>query len=124
MTDWDRENAEWSQGILPKYALPEDAQSPYSDWAGERPDPSDCMPVWTPEEATHYMMYEDTTEGTPISPAFPTPEELAQWLTDTGAPIFGPLTAHYERWLEICNGDDSLGLILTVEDGRIVGESA
>ena len=50
-------------------------------------------------ERTHYMMYEDTSEGTPISPAFATPEELAQWLADNGASSFGRMTATYEQWL-------------------------
>lgn len=50
-------------------------------------------------ERTHYMMYEDTSEGTPISPAFATAEELAQWLADTGASAFGNMTATYEQWL-------------------------
>jgi len=50
-------------------------------------------------ERTHYMMYEDTSEGTPISPAFATAEELAQWLADTGASAFGNMTAAYEQWL-------------------------
>lgn len=50
-------------------------------------------------ERTHYMMYEDTSEGTPISPAFATPEELAQWLADNNASAFGNMTATYEQWL-------------------------
>lgn len=27
------------------------------------------MPAWAAGQATHYMMYETVTEGTPISPA-------------------------------------------------------
>lgn len=50
-------------------------------------------------ERTHYMMYEDTSEGTPISPAFATPEELAHWLADNNASAFGNTTATYEHWL-------------------------
>lgn len=52
-------------------------------------------------ERTHYMMYETTSEGTPISPAFATPEELARWLADTGASAFGSLTATYQDWLSV-----------------------
>jgi len=50
------------------------------------------------------MMYETTSEGTPISPAFATPEELAQWLADNGASSFGSSTASYESWLRVAKG--------------------
>lgn len=71
------------------------------DWCGNPPNQEDYMPNWPDAERTHYMMYEDTSEGTPISPAFATPEELARWLTDTGASLFGGMTASYEAWLNI-----------------------
>jgi hypothetical protein len=61
----------------------------------------DFMPEWSPEQATHYMMYEDTTEGTPISPAFATKEELASWLSKNGASVFGDNTTTYSNWLKI-----------------------
>src|SRR4030042_1413111 len=66
------------------------------------PREEDYMPDWKPEERTHFMMYEDTSEGTPISPAFATPEELARWLADNKASVFGEMTATYEEWLSTC----------------------
>jgi hypothetical protein len=74
------------------------------DWYGQAPDQNDYMPNWPESERTHYMMYEDTSEGTPISPAFATPEELARWLADTGASSFGSNTASYEGWLRVAKG--------------------
>jgi len=74
------------------------------DWYGQAPDQNDYMPNWPASERTHYMMYEDTSEGTPISPAFATPEELARWLADTGASSFGSDTASYEGWLRVAKG--------------------
>ena len=74
------------------------------DWFGQAPDQNDYMPDWPAEERTHYMMYEDTSEGTPISPSFKTPEELAKWLTETGASAFGNSTATYEGWLRVAKG--------------------
>jgi hypothetical protein len=68
------------------------------------PDKRDYMPDWPEEQRTHYMMYEDTSEGTPISPAFATPEELAQWLVDNGASAFAGETASYDAWLRIARG--------------------
>ncbi len=69
------------------------------DYFGRAPDQKDYMPAWTDAEATHLMMYEDTSEGTPISPAFATAEELARWLADNKASAFGEMTATYEDWL-------------------------
>lgn len=80
----------------------------------ELPHKDDFMPIWTPEEATHYMMYETCSEGTPISPAFATPEELAHWLADTGASAFGGETATYEGWLRVAQGRPSISAILVV----------
>jgi hypothetical protein len=60
------------------------------------------MPEFTEEQKTHMMMYEDTSEGTPISPAFETPEELARWLADNNASAFGNSTATYKQWLATC----------------------
>jgi hypothetical protein len=47
----------------------------------EKRGPEEFMPNWPIDQRTHLMMYETCTEGTPISPAFETPEELALWLT-------------------------------------------
>lgn len=83
--------------------LSEDGLQAAIDYYG-CPDKGDYMPLWKPEERTHFMMYEDTSEGTPISPAFATPEELARWLADTGASAFAKDAASYEAWLRVCNG--------------------
>mgnify|MGYP001604300772 CR=1 FL=1 len=74
------------------------------DYHGDAPDRDDYMPEWPEAERTHLMMYEDTSEGTPISPAFETPEALARWLADNGASAFGSCTATYEEWLSTCRG--------------------
>lgn len=36
------------------------------------------------EDATHYQIYEDVTEGTPVSPVFETLEEMKEWLLEEG----------------------------------------
>ncbi len=72
------------------------------DWCGNPPNKEDYMPDWPEAEKTHLMMYEDTTEGTPLSPAFKTPEELARWLADNSASAMGNSTATYEQWLAMC----------------------
>lgn len=87
------------QDEIDKYGLQEAL-----DNYGGGPITDDYMPDWPEDERTHYMMYEDTSEGTPISPAFATPEELARWLADNDASSFGDRTATYEQWLPICRG--------------------
>lgn len=102
--EWDAEREKWERGELPDYASADDAGTPYDQWAGPRPYSSDYMPNWPADQRTHYMMYEDTSEGTPISPAFATPEELAAWLFENNASAFGGQTGSYEGWLRIAKG--------------------
>lgn len=84
------------------------------DEHGRAPDVNDYMLVGVPEsECTHYMMYENTSEGTPISPAFATPEELARWLVDSGTSYFGEMAANYETWLYVAKGGWG-GIVMTV----------
>lgn len=51
-----------------------------------------------------WQAWETTSEGSPISPVFATPEDLARWLADTGASSFGSRTATYEQWLKFIQG--------------------
>lgn len=52
----------------------------YSDVVGEvptYPDPDDYMPI-----GNWYQLFETVSEGTPLSPAFETKQELVDWLTN------------------------------------------
>lgn len=110
--EWNEEYAKWQEGFVRNYGdgekwRPKEADEinmRFTEWSGSRPSPDDYMPNWPREICTHLMMYEDTSEGTPISPAFATPEELARWLTDNNASAFGGQTASYEAWLRVCQG--------------------
>jgi hypothetical protein len=64
-----------------------------------------------------WQMWEDTSEGSPISPVFETPEELAQWLTDTKASSFGDMSATYEEWLNMINRGWAPSMVYTSEKG-------
>lgn len=101
LSEWEDGAEKWGRGEFPDYASEESRKLTYEEWEGEKPDQGDYMPNLPAEQRTHYMMYETTTEGTPISPAFATPEELARWLADTGASAFGGITASYEGWLRV-----------------------
>lgn len=106
--EWDEQKDQWDRGFVRDYVhYPETRFKPregdegdsFEEYHGPRPDPADYMPQWEPEERTHYMMYETVTEGSPISPAFETPEELARWLADNDASAFAGDGASYEDWL-------------------------
>lgn len=105
LEEWDVGAEKWAEGLRYSYVDGEwvekgdDKDYSYSEWAGARPIESDYMPDWPEEERVLLMMYEDTSEGTPISPAFASAEDLAQWLADNGASSFGSSTATYEQWL-------------------------
>ncbi len=111
--EWDDECAKWKAGWRPDHCT--DSVMTYEQFAGQRPHKDDYMPNWHPNLRTHLMMYEDTSEGTPISPAFETPEELARWLADNGASAFGSDTATYEAWLRVARGGWAPSMI--VADG-------
>lgn len=127
LADWEEGLEKWEQGLEEDWS-PERHRSPNKLWKprephhqemtweeywGQRPRPEDYMPEWEPGEATQLMMYENTSEGTPISPAFDTPEALARWLADTGASAFGSMTASYEQWLATCRQGWSVGAVIT-----------
>lgn len=114
----------WDRGEFPDWASEDSKTLSFEEWEGQVPSADDYMPEWRPEEKTHLMMYEDTSEGTPISPAFATPEELARWLADTGASSFGSSTATYEQWLSTCKRGFAPSAVYSTSTGLISGVEA
>lgn len=90
------------------------------EFCGDKPEYIDYMPLFDESDSTHYMMYETTSEGTPISPAFGTKEELARWLADNSVSAFAGRTATYEQWLASINRGGSVSGVIT-SDGIISG---
>jgi len=123
---WDLHDAKWSEGLRENFVqagqwAPLDAAwvgRTYAEWSGKRPKPEDYTPVVAPGTATHLMMYENCTEGTPISPAFATPEELARWLIDNEASAFGDQGASYEGWIRVAQGGYAPSMILDANGVR------
>lgn len=121
----------WRSGYVKSYGdNPLEAVDPaehgprFTEWHGARPSPDDYMPEWPEAERTHLMMYETTTEGTPKSPPFATPEELARWCADNGVSAFGSMTATYEEWLGVARGGWAPSMVLTVGSGIQSGVAA
>lgn len=111
----------WDRGDFPDWAGDESRKLSFEEYEGKAPSADEYMPEWKPEEKTHFMMYENTSEGTPISPAFATPEELARWLADTGASSFGSSTATYEQWLSTCKRGSAMSAVYTPNTGLVSG---
>ena len=86
--------------------LPEGwAECAHCEGHGEDPLTRAASEAWTrtaPPSGDGWQMWETTSEGSPMSPVFATPEELARWLADTGASAFGRQGATYEEWLGMC----------------------
>ena len=123
VAEWDIGASKWAEGLRDDWnggwkPLEDDEKDiSFEKWSGERPKKEDYMPEWPEELLTHIMMYEDTSEGTPISPAFDTPEELAKWLVDNNASAFGGMTATYEQWLNVCQGAFAPSAVIEIGDG-------
>lgn len=106
LEQWLIGEAKWKEGLREDWRtkgwkpLDEaERKMAWEEWTGEKPDENDYMPDWPESERTHWQMYEDTTEGTPISPVMETPESLAKWMVDNRASAMGSATATYEQWL-------------------------
>lgn len=91
---------------------------------GPPPEKEDYMPSWTEEEKTHYQMYENTSEGTPISPVMDSIESLAHWLADNKASAFAGETATYDEWLSMCTQGYAPSAVYTPNTGLISGVKA
>lgn len=60
----------------------------------------DLMPTWSEQEATHFQLYETTTEGTPISPVFASFDDLCEWAAEN-ATTFANFKATADQWREM-----------------------
>ena len=101
---WVADCIAWNDGTHPDCEKHKANFPFWWQWHGNPPDGEYYRPEWTNEERTHYQMYQCTSEGTPISPVFATPEEVARWCADNGASAFAGMTATYEDWLAVANG--------------------
>lgn len=110
--EWKAGYAAWERGE--HYNGAGDFNGEFWEWDGGPPDREAHMPNWTDAERTHFQMYEDTTEGTPVSPVFDSIDKVARWCADNGASVFGSTTATYERWLQICKDSSASLLVLTI----------
>lgn len=72
----------WQRNLHPmQIEDPAGAIGSYEDWYGDFPDPSEYRGIsWDEGEATAWILYENVSAGTPLSPAFISCEELLAWM--------------------------------------------
>ncbi len=82
---------EWVEGLLRWERGENPAKEKYGDdffwdWEGPPPDSQYCVPYDPAEfkETGWWQVYETVSEGTPVTPAFATPEELIDYLATKG----------------------------------------
>lgn len=75
----------------------------------------DDLPNWWgdyQEKEYGWQMWEDVSDGSPMSPVFETPEELAKWLADSKASASGRMTASYEQWLRTILRGSAISMVM------------
>lgn len=83
----------------------------FYEYYGSQPKLEDYAPLWSPEEATHFMLYESITRGTPLSPAFATEEQLAVWCVENHITMCPTRRLTLTGWLKLFHGA-SLGQLM------------
>lgn len=82
--EWMKNCALWAEGKHEDQQDRSIAVYPYYwDWAGSPPNEDAYRPEWT-EEPTWFQVYETVSEGTPVTPAFATQQELIEYLVEHG----------------------------------------
>lgn len=96
---WGRCSECGGDGILPS------AREKYQAWEPEEPP-----------EGPGYQLWETVSEGSPVSPVFETPEELARWLSndDNLHPHDIQRGTSYETWLKFIQGPGHAFSLVTV----------
>jgi len=88
-----------------------------------RPHFWDYRPRWRSRERTHYQLYEDVSEGTPISPVCASIADLVDWCAAQTAEVWvgtrGMMRAEWQRFFE--RGGWAMSGVFTPETGFVSG---
>ena len=136
LPNWEHPKGDnpWGYGYIPQYDKSYlDALKEYNDWRStfdendaeyyeDGPNPDRYMyknKKPSKEELTHYQYYEDVSEGTPQSPVFETPHELATWLSENcGGKSHIPIGT-YEQFMDFIDVGWGVSMVMThTSDGR------
>jgi hypothetical protein len=81
-------------------------------------EPPEC---WL-DKKNGYQLWEDTTEGSPITPVFKTPEQLAKHLSENN--VWGSCNTSYKAWLKMIKEEGSAPLGVISNGGMESGVEA
>jgi hypothetical protein len=105
---WNIHKGQWDKGLRddhkggwqPKQG--DEINMPFEEWYGNKPKATWYMPEWSDEEKTHIQLYENTTEGTPISEVYEASElETLCEYAAKNCTTFGEGTATKEEWMQM-----------------------
>ena len=83
--DWDEQKAAWDRGERPDlFDADRYGDISFEEWHGERPQSEWYVPYDVNGDLPWWQMYETVSEGTPVTPAFPSAEELIEHLATVG----------------------------------------
>lgn len=95
-------------------------------WTAEdnpRPSYETYRPRWSKRERTHFQLYEDVSEGTPITPVFATIAEMVEWCAAQTREVWvgtqGMTREEWQRFFE--RGGYSISAVYTSETGVVPG---
>lgn len=104
ITEWINDHNLWLKGEHPDQK--DGGRSNYkyfAEWDGNAPEIAYYRP-YKDDECTHYQLYEDTSEGTPISPVMATIDEIAEYAAKN-CTTFADFKAGKEQWLRMLKDD-------------------
>lgn len=82
--EWDAGEAEWLAGTSEESKKYKSKYPHYADWNSARPDNPENYRPWEDSEGTWFQVWETVSEGSPVTPAFATKEELVEYLVKHG----------------------------------------
>jgi hypothetical protein len=108
LADWIEEKKQWDKGFCSDFnggwvkKEENELDLTYIDWNGNKPKKKDYMPEWNEKELTHIQLYENTSEGTPISPVFKENEfeKLCEYAAENCS-TFTNIKATKEQWIKM-----------------------
>lgn len=112
LSEWKKEKKQWDSGLVSDFnggwekKDKEDLKMSFEEYNGEKPIESDYMPEWKEEEKTHIQLYENTSEGTPLSPVFHKDDfELLCQYAEKNATTFADFKVTKEEWMQMLKQD-------------------
>ncbi len=84
ISEWVKNHLLWENGTHPDQQEEVDHPRYFAEADGNPPDIDTYRPDWREEDATWFQLYETVSEGTPLSPAFSTKQELINYLCEHG----------------------------------------